>query len=113
MQPHIKDTTSSSALGIATTVSDRRRSERRWNSDFVVTRYVVVLNLGGVCRAELVNESPDGLAIQVRQLDTRNSIGRIVDVIYRGKRQAAEVRHVTDNENGFLVGLEWKNTFTG
>lgn len=112
MQPHLKDSPRKSTTGTVTTTVERRQSERRWNSEFVVTRHVVVLNLGGVCRAELVNESPDGIAIQVRALDSRNSIGRKIEVIFRGKRQTAEVRHVTDNENGYLVGLEWKAAFT-
>ncbi|MBC8354857.1 MAG: hypothetical protein H8E66_23005 [Planctomycetes bacterium] len=110
MQPHIVDSTRKHS---ATTItSDRRADDRRWNKDLVVTRYVVVLNLGPVCRAELINESKGGIAIQVRELEKSAKVGRAVDVIYRGKRHGAEIRHFSENENGFLVGLQWKRDYS-
>lgn len=96
----------------STATADRRASERRWNADFVVTRYVVVLNLGPVCRAELIDESEGGIAIQVRDLDASADVGRSIDVIYRGKRRAARIRHITENEHGFLVGLQWTKAYS-
>ena len=106
MQPHMADGNRGHAA--QTTTADRRTGDRNWNSDLVVTRYVVVLNLGPVCRAELINESNGGIGIQVRELDPGTAVGRLVEVIYRGNRHAAEVRHFTENEHGFLVGLQWK-----
>mgnify|MGYP000486472851 CR=1 FL=1 len=109
MQPHIKSAaTRKNSSNVTTAVIDRRIANRRWTADFVVTRYIVVLNLGPVCRAELTNESKDGIAIQVRELDSPIRIGHPVDVIYCGKRHSAEVQRITENENGFLVGLDWK-----
>ncbi len=105
MQPHMADGNRRHATQTAT--ADRRTDERFWTSDLVATRYVVVLNLGPVFRAELINESNGGIGIQVRELDPSVAVGRSIEVIYRGKRHAAEVRHFTENENGFLVGLQW------
>ena len=110
MQPHLTD--GSRKHTSATTTADRRTSERHWNTEFVVTRYVVVLNLGPVYRAELINESEGGIAIQVRALHRSTAVGRSIDVIYRGKRRAAEIRHFTANEQGFLVGLEWTKVYS-
>lgn len=110
MQPHIADVGRKYAS--ATKVAERRTSERRWNAEFVVTRYVVVLNLGPVYRAELISASEGGIAIQVRELHRNTVVGRLVDVIYRGKRRAAEIRHFTANEQGFLVGLEWTKVYS-
>ncbi len=112
MQPHINDAIRTGSSNATTIVADRRSSDRRWNSDFVVTRYVVVLNLGPVCRAELIDESDGGIAIQIRELESASRVGHSVDVIYRGKRHNAEVRHITENDNGFLVGLEWKKVYS-
>ncbi|MDA1050280.1 MAG: hypothetical protein O3C40_07345 [Planctomycetota bacterium] len=109
MQPHLADNSRKRAA--ATTTADHRSSERHWNTDFVVTRYVVVLNLGPVCRAELINESDNGIAIQVRELESTAAVGRSIDVIYHGQRHTAEIRHITENENGFLVGLQWKKVY--
>ena len=106
MQPHMADGNRGHAA--QTTTTDRRMGDRLWKSDMVITRYVVVLNLGPVFRAELINESDGGIGIQVRELDPGTAVGRVVEVIYRGKRHAAEVRHFTENENGFQVGLRWK-----
>lgn len=114
MQPHITEggrTQAASTGNSSTATANRRRSERRWNTAFVVTRYVVVLNLGPVCRAELINESDGGIAIQVRELSRSADVGRSIDVIYRGKRRAAEIRHITANDNGFLVGLQWMKAY--
>ncbi|MCA9121132.1 MAG: hypothetical protein H6822_17430 [Planctomycetaceae bacterium] len=110
MQPHIADggrMMAASTSNTSTTTANRRESERGWNAEFVVTRYVVVLNLGPVCRAELINESEGGIAIQVRDLSRTADAGRLIEVIYRGKRRAAEIRHIAANDSGFLVGLRW------
>ncbi|MCA9141967.1 MAG: hypothetical protein H6823_23155 [Planctomycetaceae bacterium] len=110
MQPHLADgsRTSTSAIRIA----ERRIGERRWSNEFVVTRYVVVLNLGPVYRAELINESEGGIAIQVGELHRTTAVGRSIDVIYRGKRRAAEIWHFTANDQGFLVGLQWTEVYS-
>ena len=109
MQPRIAD--SSHKHATSTTTADRRFGERRWNTEFVVTRYVVVLNLGPACRAELINESDGGIGIQVRELNQDADVGRLIDVIYGGKRRTATIRHTTENENGFLVGLQWTKAY--
>ena len=110
MQPRIADASRKHAA--STTTTDRRAGERHWNADFVVTRYVVVLNLGPACRAELINESDGGIAIQVGDLNQDSGVGRLIDVIYRGNRHTATVRHITENENGFLVGLQWTKAYS-
>ena len=106
MQPHIAEGTRE--FDSSTKTAERRASMRHRNSDFVVTRYVVVLNLGPVCRAELIDDSTEGISIQVRVLDISAAVGRDIELIYRGRRHRAEIRHITQNENGFLVGLHWK-----
>jgi hypothetical protein len=106
MQPHIPDGTRVPAMSGADT--DRRSSVRRWSTDLVVTRYVVVLNLGPAHRAELINESNGGIAVLVRELDRSADAKRTIEVIYRGKRHSAKIRHIAENEYGFLVGLQWK-----
>jgi hypothetical protein len=106
MQPHMADGNCRHATQTAT--ADRRTDERYWTSELVATRYVVVLNLGPVIRAKLINESSGGIAIEVRELGPGTAVGQVIEVIYRGKRHAAEIRHFTENENGFLVGLQWQ-----
>lgn len=109
MQPHLADG-AHQQLTPATTF-DRRPNDRHWNVNLVITRYVVVLNLGPAYRAELINEANDGIAVHVREIDQSADVGRAIEVIYRGKRHRAEIRHISRNENGFLVGLQWKNAY--
>lgn len=104
MLPHMAD----GSREHSTATTDRRTDERYSESEFSEPRYVVVLDLGLVYRAELINESHGGIGIQVRKLDPDVTVGRAIEVIYRGNRRAAEVRHLTESENGFVVGLEWK-----
>ncbi|HRX80183.1 MAG TPA: hypothetical protein P5307_14020, partial [Pirellulaceae bacterium] len=94
MQPHLADgsRTSTSAIRIA----ERRIGERRWSNEFVVTRYVVVLNLGPVYRAELINESEGGIAIQVGELHRTTAVGRSIDVIYRAVQRMTNESYRTD-----------------
>ena len=110
MQPHIAETMHTNPT--TTKIADRRRYDRQTDMGFVVTRYVVVLNLGPVCRAQLINESVGGIAIQIGELDESAAVGQAIEVIFRGKRHGAEIRHITENEDGFLVGLQWKKSST-
>ena len=106
MQSHISDAESEPAT--PTIPVDRRQDGHRRNTNLAVTSYVVVLNLGPAHRAELINESNAGIAVQIRELRPSAGVGRAIEVIYRGKRHAAEIRHITENEHGFVVGLQWK-----
>ena len=106
MQPPISEVACEPAT--PTVPMDRRSGGNRRNANLAVTSYVVVLNLGPAHRAELVNVSNAGIAVQIRELHPNAAVGRAIEVIYRGNRHAGEIRHITENERGFLVGLLWK-----
>ena len=94
-----------------TTTADRRDAAYRQSTNLVVIRYVVVLNLGPAHRAELIDESNSGIAVQMRDLNPGADVGRAIDVVYRGQRQGAKILHITANERGFLVGLQWDKRY--
>lgn len=110
MQSHIASKVRREAATTVTT--DRRATDRTWYDEFLVTRHVVVLSAAGATRAALLNTSAGGIGIEVTRLPSDAEIGASVDVIYRGKRSRAEIRHITEAENSYRLGLQWKKVYS-
>jgi hypothetical protein len=93
----------------ARATTTERRSKQRQGSSLTTIRYVVVLGMGTVCRAELMDETPIGIGFSLNRIDNSALVGDMIEIIYRGERQAAEIRHITKSAQGYHVGVHWKN----
>jgi hypothetical protein len=94
------------------TAEGERRSQERQGADFTTIRYVVVLGLDSVCRAELIDVSLSGIGILVDAIDSSTRAGDVLEIVYGGQRRAAEIRHITEKAKGYHLGIYWKTAET-
>ena len=92
----------------ADSTTERRSEIREDLSQFAATPHVVVLSATDAFRAELSNQCGDGIGIRVSSVEPATHIGQPLDVIYHGSRRSAVIRHITETEEGAVIGLRWR-----
>lgn len=95
----------------STVATGECRSQERQDATSVSYRAIVVLGEGIISRAQLINESPEGIGIQIASIGPSTLVGDRIEVIYRGKRCGGEIQHITQQSDGYYLGLQWKKSY--
>ena len=91
---------------------DRRKADREVLSEFDTDRYVVVLGMGSIQRAELLNTSSGGIGVRVAKISHSTKVGEVIELLQFDNRRQAEIRHISETPKGYVIGLQWQPDYT-